>query len=545
MAVWMLAALEAWSLQVAVLVGILWGTLALIARCEPRVRLAAWQSALVTSLLLPLTAWLPGSASPEAAVPGQSALAVALGGSPVVPIPSALDWPAWLLAGLAAGLVVRAGSLAGGWMLLRRRVRGIPEARSPVFDELRLAMGAVARVRWSGGRTLPFTVGLRPADIILPRSLESAPPRVLRAVLTHELLHVSRGDWRWVVAEEIFRTVLWFHPAAWLLVAEARQAREEVVDGAVVERLGSRRDYMATLLAFADPPSSGAFGPALAFFRSRQLARRIAALASGGSMTTRRLVLTSVLTLGVSAVGITAGARAFPVPNLRSARDAAPAWAVQAGPLEQRAYASPKDAAPPRRLTYKEPEIPADGLQPGQSAVFGIRLVLDATGHVAEARVLTADVKGSAGEHHERRDLTDRLSGPVLDAVRHWVFEPPSKAPLAMTTALTVESPERTAGRETEVSEGVTKITEGPMAVTIPVAEYPEDAKKAGVQGSVEVEVTIDPTGHVTDVRVTKSVPMLDDAAVAAARASTFRPGMKDRHAVTVVVTLTFAFRLK
>ena len=177
--------------------------------------------------------------------------------------------------------------------------------------------------------------------------------------------------------------------------------------------------------------------------------------------------------------------------------------------------------------------------------MFAVRLVVDASGRVAEARVLTADVKGTSGGHHEQRDVTDRLSEPVLSAVRQWTFEPPAKAPLAMTTALTVESPKSTAGRETEISEGFAKVTEGPMTVTIPVANYPEDAKKAGVQGSVEVEATVDPTGHVTDVRVTKSVPMLDAAAVAAAKASTFRPGIKDGTPVPVVVTLTFAFRLK
>ena len=543
---WMLGVFEAWSLQVGVLVLILWAALAVLARRAPRVRLAAWQAALVTSLLLPMAAWMPAGAQQPLSVAAQSPLLAVLPAASVVPGRSAIDWPACVLAALVTGAIVRALLLAGGWIALGRRVRRGREVASPVFEEIRSALGAAARLRWSASESRPFTTGLRPADVVLPRSLATAPPRVLRAVLTHELLHVARGDWRWVVVEEVFRAVLWFHPAAWLLVAEARQAREEVVDRAVVERLGSRRDYMTTLLDFAEAPESRRLGPVLSFFRARQLARRIAALATGGPMSKGRLVTTSLLAFAVAGTAVIAAGRAFPTPRLASAAvPGAAGGSEQAGPLEQKAYTAPKDAPPPRRIGYKPPLIPADGLRPGESALFGIRLVVDASGRVAEARVLTADVKGTSGGHHEQRDVTDRLSEPVLSAVRQWTFEPPQRAPLAMTTAITIESPAKEADRESEVSTGFARVTEGPMAVTIPNASYPEAAKAAGVQGEVEVEVTVDPSGHVLDVMVTKSVAGLDDAAVAAAKASTFRPGIKDGKPVPVVVTLTFAFRLK
>ena len=91
---------------------------------------------------------------------------------------------------------------------------------------------------------------------------------------------------------------------------------------------------------------------------------------------------------------------------------------------------------------------------------------------------------------------------------------------------------------------GVGKTT-GAISVTIPAPVYPEAAKTAGVSGLVEVEAKIDATGRITAAKVTKSVPMLDGAAVAAARASKFQPGTKDGKPVPVVVTLTFEFRLK
>ena len=60
---------------------------------------------------------------------------------------------------------------------------------------------------------------------------------------------------------------------------------------------------------------------------------------------------------------------------------------------------------------------------------------------------------------------------------------------------------------------------------------YPPEALTAGVEGSVEVEVTIDTDGKVVNPRVTRSDPMLDDAAVTAAREWQFKPpGATCRH---------------
>lgn len=47
---------------------------------------------------------------------------------------------------------------------------------------------------------------------------------------------------------------------------------------------------------------------------------------------------------------------------------------------------------------------------------------------------------------------------------------------------------------------------------------YPPDAKAKGIKGNVIVEARIDPAGHVTDVKVLRSVPGLDQAALDAVR---------------------------
>lgn len=53
---------------------------------------------------------------------------------------------------------------------------------------------------------------------------------------------------------------------------------------------------------------------------------------------------------------------------------------------------------------------------------------------------------------------------------------------------------------------------------------YPAAAKRAGVEGLVIVTYSLDPNGRPTDLKVTKSIPELDDAAVAALRQWQYTP---------------------
>ena len=74
-------------------------------------------------------------------------------------------------------------------------------------------------------------------------------------------------------------------------------------------------------------------------------------------------------------------------------------------------------------------------------------------------------------------------------------------------------------------------------------AVYPQAAATARVQGVVIVETTIDPEGAVADVRVLRSIPLLDQAALAAVRQWRFSPTIVDGKAVPVIMTHTVNVR--
>ena len=74
---------------------------------------------------------------------------------------------------------------------------------------------------------------------------------------------------------------------------------------------------------------------------------------------------------------------------------------------------------------------------------------------------------------------------------------------------------------------------------------YPPEAREARVQGVVIMEVTLNPTGEVSDVEVVRSVPQLDEAAVAAVRQWRYEPTLVDGEPVPILLTVTVNFMLR
>ena len=74
---------------------------------------------------------------------------------------------------------------------------------------------------------------------------------------------------------------------------------------------------------------------------------------------------------------------------------------------------------------------------------------------------------------------------------------------------------------------------------------YPELAKRARIEGDVVIECTIDPSGRVVNAVVTRSIPVLDEAAIDAVRSWRYRPTLVDGVPVPVLMTVTVRFRIR
>jgi protein TonB len=74
--------------------------------------------------------------------------------------------------------------------------------------------------------------------------------------------------------------------------------------------------------------------------------------------------------------------------------------------------------------------------------------------------------------------------------------------------------------------------------------EYPDIARQARVQGVVILECTISPQGKVTDVKVLRGIPLLDQAAIDAVKQWVYTPTLLNGVPVPVIMTVTVNFRL-
>jgi len=81
-----------------------------------------------------------------------------------------------------------------------------------------------------------------------------------------------------------------------------------------------------------------------------------------------------------------------------------------------------------------------------------------------------------------------------------------------------------------------------PAHQTSPI--YPDVARDAGVDGTVLVRALVRPGGDVADVVIAKSIPMLDESAMAAVRKWTFHAAIVGGKAVTCWTTVPVVFTL-
>ena len=576
------ANLVLYSAQIACIVAIGACLPALLRLHAPAVRYAYWRALALLCLALP---WIqPRMAQPARATSGESTMRFA--DTLIAPLAESSTAasqpviPSWhVIAGLlAAGAVVRLVWLAAGLVKLRRlRRSGKVAPLCHEHDELQRLIGTRAEMRYLDALAQPATFGVFKPVVLLPAALRDHPADIQRAVLAHELLHVRRRDWAWVLAEELVRAAFWFHPAVWWLISRVQLAREEVVDELAVLVTGHRRTYVEALLAFADETP---LAPAAAFARRRHLFRRMLLISREAGMSSKRIVATCAAMALIVALGSWYAVGAFPLvnENPQTALHEAP------GPLEQKAVPITPENPVPRRVNVTRAEYPAEATAQNASAVVTLRVTLDELGRVAETRVVGFAVDSNAGqlkftnvspaeidrmvrtskppEWAELRRILDAFIRSAVSAVQQWRYDPPYQAPISFPVTInftlsssTSESsmpppppPPPPPGPTSWTLDGAARVGSGvkaPMKIRDVRPVYPPIAIASRVQGVVILEARIEPDGRVGDVRVLRSIPLLDQAAIDAVRQWQFTPTVLNGHAVPVVMTLTVAFTLR
>ena len=79
-------------------------------------------------------------------------------------------------------------------------------------------------------------------------------------------------------------------------------------------------------------------------------------------------------------------------------------------------------------------------------------------------------------------------------------------------------------------------------ALSLPPPAYPLAARSAGVSGTVVVEIMIDERGKVTQAHAVSGHPLLQQAAVNAAKLARFTPTLLHGQPIAITVTINYSF---
>jgi protein TonB len=105
--------------------------------------------------------------------------------------------------------------------------------------------------------------------------------------------------------------------------------------------------------------------------------------------------------------------------------------------------------------------------------------------------------------------------------------------------------PKVLAATPAEEAEECAEAAVKPKPLNIVQPAYTDEARAQQIEGKVRVEITVGPDGAVTNVRVLQGLGHgLDEAALDAARGSTFEPGTRCGKAVATTFTIGMRFSL-
>ena len=355
-----------YNMQVGLLIGLAAFIPVMIRLRMPRARLAFLQILLAVCLLLPFLA----PRKHEIIVVSTNAAQTAAAPLPFPAVPKrAIPRTQIALAIFAAGVAARLLWLAAGFW----RLRGYRLLSRPL--EPALSWSVEADLRLSGDVASPVTFGFRKPVVLLPVHFPDLDASMQDAILYHEILHVRRGDWLFTFAEELVRSVFWFHPAVWWLLGEIGLAREQAVDQEVIELTKSRDGYLDALLAIAGANPQLDLAPAPLFLRKRHLKQRVVSILKEVRMSKTRRISALAAGLGFLAAACWFVTSALPLSAAPQAVSDAAGVTVD---LEGSAVI--------HRTGVNYPEAALKGHVQGS---VSLEATLDSSGNVVDAHVIS------------------------------------------------------------------------------------------------------------------------------------------------------------
>jgi len=206
--------------------------------------------------------------------------------------------------------------------------------------------------------------------------------------------------------------------------------------------------------------------------------------------------------------------------------------------FEKGAVRAVGDIKLPRLIKSVDPVYPEKARRAQVEGTVILEVRTDKEGNIEDARILRS---------------IPVLDQAAVDAVKQWKYEPliidrrPRKVVFPVTVRFMLKSGDKEKDFD-KFAQGSAK-AEGsikpPRLLKSVEPVYPEDARKASVQGTVILSVKTDATGHVQDMMILRSIPLLNQAAIDAVRQWVYEPMIINDVPTPVVFTVTVRFQLQ
>lgn len=294
------------------------------------------------AMVAPMTLW-NGSVRP--------AEGLTVSGSVFAPSMAEVTAVVWSL-----GAVIVVGRFALGVLTLSRWTASARPVEAPVWREALRHQRPRRRplLRASDQATSPLSWGLPPGVVLLdPKTL--AEPQTAPAVIAHEMAHITRGDWIFLVLSRLALALFWFNPLVWMVHRALIERSEEAADAIAIRQV-DRRTYARALVGLAARTAPVPLAAAAMAAPGPALKQRIAHIMSDTPTARRRPMVVAACIAALVAI-------ATPIAALEITREVHIEGAAQTPPAPPEPPAAPSGVlaappAPPAPPVIDAPEPP-------------------------------------------------------------------------------------------------------------------------------------------------------------------------------------------
>lgn len=369
----------------------------------------------------------------------------------------------------------------------------------------------------SAGKTgIPFTTGFFKTRIVLPLEVLHHKQN-LSLVLTHECIHIKRMDYHFHLAELAVRHLFWVHPLVHVLYKKASEWREISCDDGVLKTgISNPADYMKMLYDFAIYTNEKPLFKAAMADKSTLLKR-----IESCSQTTKQKETTMKKSLILSTLAMLAVGLAMACTDMAKNPDA---------------------TEMPETIIFNGEEM----------STVTVTAYLERNMNDVQAEIDRLNQENVKSEHlrpmqshyemlsNIKRTIEGGHIARFMDEDGNLLIPPPPPTPPTQPT----KGAESDADTFTVVEQMPELI--GGLTSLYEVLEYPQVARRAGIEGTVLVGFIVDEQGRVQNPHIARSAGAgLDEAALNAVKQVEFTPGVQRGQNVRTQMLLPVSFRLQ